>query len=59
MNAYHLHVITPVLTLWAVLSAPVIWDMYWIVMDYPVMVSKYDIAMHINKLNLPVYIRMI
>jgi len=41
MSACHLHVDTPVLTLWVVLYAPVMMDMYWIVMDYPVMVSKY------------------
>ena len=38
MNAHYLHVNTPVLTLWVVLCAPVMMDMYCIVMDCPVMV---------------------
>ena len=48
MSAYHLHVDTPVLTLWVVLYAPVIMGMYWIVMDYLVMVSKYVIVTNLT-----------
>ena len=40
MNVYHLHVITPVLILWVVLCAPVMMDMYWIMMGCHVMVSN-------------------
>jgi len=41
MNACHLHVGTPVLTLQVVLCAPVMMDMYWIVMGSLVMVCYY------------------
>ena len=41
MSVHHPHVVTPVLTLWVALSAPVTMDMYWIMMDCPAMVSNY------------------
>jgi len=40
MNVHHLHVITPVITLLAVMSASVMLDMNWIVMEYLVMVCS-------------------
>lgn len=39
MNARHLHVTTPVLTLRVVLCVPVVVDMNWLLIDYPVMVG--------------------
>ena len=40
MNVHHLHVVIPVPTLWVVLCALVMMDMYWIVIDCPALVSK-------------------
>ena len=41
MSACHLHVVTPALTMWVVLCAPVMMDMYWIVISCPVMVRYF------------------
>ena len=41
MNAYHLHVDTPVLTLLVVLCAPVMMDTYWVVMEVLALVCMY------------------
>ena len=38
MSARHLHVITPALTMWVVLCAPVMMGMYWMMISCPVMV---------------------
>ena len=55
MSAHHLHVIKPVLTLWVVLCAPVMMDMYWIVMGCPAMVSKYDMQLYMFTLFISIY----
>ena len=55
MSAHHLHVITPVLTLWVVLCALVMMDMYWIMMDCPAMVSKHRTCINTLTLFISIY----